>query len=160
VSTVLVVDDDPHIRASLRRTLGFEGYRVRQAADGIGALAAVAEERPELVILDLMLPGMDGVEVCRRLRQIDDVPVLMLTALERTPDRVKGLDAGADDYLVKPFATERAAGPTPRPPAPARAGEGTPDPSSGRLVLDERAVDAPPQHEEGRRSDRSEKEGL
>jgi two-component system response regulator MprA len=106
VSTVLVVDDDPHIRASLRRTLGFEGYEVREAADGIGALAAVAQERPELVILDLMLPGMDGVEVCRRLRQIDDVPVLMLTALEKTPDRVKGLDAGADDYLVKPFATD------------------------------------------------------
>jgi two-component system response regulator MprA len=106
VSTILVIDDDPHIRASLRRTLSFEGYRVREAADGIDALTSVAEERPELVILDLMLPGMDGIELCRRLRQEDDVPVLMLTARERTGDRVKGLDAGADDYLIKPFATD------------------------------------------------------
>jgi two-component system response regulator MprA len=106
VATVLVVDDDPHIRSSLRRTLTFEGYSVREAADGISALASLADEHPEVVILDVMLPGMDGIEVCRRLRQVDDVPVLMLTARERTSDRVHGLDAGADDYLVKPFAKE------------------------------------------------------
>lgn len=103
MSTVLVVDDDPNIRASLRRTLAFEGYLVREAEDGICALALAAEEQPDLVILDLMLPGMDGVEVCRRLRLAGDVPVLMLTARERTADRVQGLDSGADDYLVKPF---------------------------------------------------------
>ncbi|MBO0686162.1 MAG: response regulator, partial [Candidatus Dormibacteraeota bacterium] len=73
MSTVLVVDDDPHIRASLRRTLAFEGYLVREAEDGICALALAAEEQPDLVILDLMLPGMDGVEVCRRLRLAGDV---------------------------------------------------------------------------------------
>jgi two-component system response regulator MprA len=106
VSSVLVVDDDAHIRASLRRTLAFEGYQVREAPDGIGALTRAAEDPPDVVILDLMLPGMDGVEVCRRLRQAGDVPILMLTARDATAQRVRGLDAGADDYLVKPFAKD------------------------------------------------------
>ena len=104
---VLVVEDDPAVRASLERSLEFEGYSVVSAADGEAGLAAVATHRPDLVLLDLGLPKVDGLEVCRRLRAAGDgVPVLMLTARESTGDRVRGLDAGADDYLPKPFALE------------------------------------------------------
>jgi two-component system response regulator MprA len=106
VSKVLIVDDDAHIRASLRRTLAFEGYQVREAGDGTGALEAALDELPDLVILDLMLPGMDGMEACRRLREVNDVPILMLTAREGTSAQVQGLDSGADDYLVKPFVKD------------------------------------------------------
>jgi two-component system response regulator MprA len=106
VSKVLIVDDDAHIRASLRRTLAFEGYQVREAGDGTGALEAALDELPDLVILDVMLPGIDGMEVCRRLREVNDVPILMLTACEGTSSQVEGLDAGADDYLVKPFVKD------------------------------------------------------
>ena len=106
MSKVLIVDDDAHIRASLRRTLAFEGYQVREAGDGTGALEAALDELPDLVILDVMLPGIDGVEVCRRLREVNDVPILMLTAREGTSSQVEGLDAGADDYLVKPFVKD------------------------------------------------------
>jgi two-component system response regulator MprA len=106
VSKVLIVDDDAHIRASLRRTLAFEGYQVREAGDGTGALEVALDELPDLVILDVMLPGIDGMEVCRRLRQVNDVPILMLTALQGTSSQVEGLDAGADDYLVKPFVKD------------------------------------------------------
>jgi two-component system response regulator MprA len=106
VSKVLIVDDDAHIRASLRRTLAFEGYQVREAGDGTGALEAALDELPDLVILDVMLPGIDGMEVCRRLREVNDVPILMLTAREGTSSQVEGLDAGADDYLVKPFVKD------------------------------------------------------
>lgn len=104
---ILVVDDDPAVRASLERVLAFEGYAVRSAADGVAALTAVASARPDAVVLDLQMPQVDGLEVCRRLRSEGcDVPVLMLTARDTTPDRVTGLDAGADDYLPKPFALE------------------------------------------------------
>ncbi len=101
---ILVVDDDASIAAALRRALIYEGYQVDVAPDGPLALARARERIPDLVILDVMLPGLDGVEVCRRLRADGDVPILMLTARDRTVDRVLGLDAGADDYLVKPFA--------------------------------------------------------
>lgn len=101
---ILVVDDDASIAAALRRALIYEGYQVDVAPDGPLALARARERIPDLVILDLMLPGLDGVEVSRRLRADGDVPILMLTARDRTVDRVLGLDAGADDYLVKPFA--------------------------------------------------------
>ena len=101
---VLVVDDDPGIASSLRRALLYEGYAVTVAADGDTALLRARTDQPDLVILDVMLPGIDGIEVCRRLRVEDDVPVLMLTARDATADRVIGLDSGADDYLVKPFA--------------------------------------------------------
>lgn len=102
---ILVVDDDERIAASVRRALAYEGYDVDVAHDGPGAIAAVRDTPPDLVVLDVMLPGIDGVEVCRRLRAAgDDVAVLMLTAKTSVPDRVQGLDAGADDYLVKPFA--------------------------------------------------------
>jgi two-component system response regulator MprA len=101
---ILVVDDDARLAASLRRALAYEGYAVEIAADGPGALAAARDRPPDLVVLDVMLPGLDGVEVCRRLRAGSDLPILMLTARDAISDRVAGLDAGADDYLVKPFA--------------------------------------------------------
>ena len=107
LGAILVVDDDPRLAASLRRALAFEGHRVRVVGDGSAALAAVREASPDLVVLDRMLPGLDGLEVCRRLRAAgDDVPILLLTARDAVADRVDGLDAGADDYLVKPFAYE------------------------------------------------------
>jgi len=101
---ILVVDDDARLGASLKRALAYEGHTVEVASDGPGALVAARDRPPDLVVLDVMLPGMDGVEVCRRLREGSDVPILMLTARDAISDRVGGLDAGADDYLVKPFA--------------------------------------------------------
>lgn len=103
---ILVVEDDAKIADLLKRGLAFEGYAVDAAANGESALALARDRAPDLVVLDLMLPGMDGLEVCRRLRAGSDVPILMLTAKGAVADRVKGLDSGADDYLVKPFAFE------------------------------------------------------
>jgi DNA-binding response OmpR family regulator len=100
---VLVVEDDADIADVLRRSLRNEGYDVRTSADGIEALDVAAGFFPDLVVLDLGLPRLDGVEVCRQLRADGDVPILMLTARAETEDRVTGLDSGADDYLVKPF---------------------------------------------------------
>src|SRR5512142_2577494 len=104
---ILVVDDDAGVRDSLARTLRFEGYRVDTARDGQQALDAVGAGEPDVMILDVSMPGMDGLQACRRLRA-DGVllPVLMLTARDSVGDRVAGLDAGADDYLVKPFALQ------------------------------------------------------
>jgi two-component system response regulator MprA len=101
---ILVVDDDPEIVSFLKRGLIYEGYGVDTASDGTEALAKAREIEPDLVILDIMMPGIDGVEVSKRLRQASDVPILMLTAKGTVADRVTGLDSGADDYLVKPFA--------------------------------------------------------
>ncbi|MFF2751782.1 response regulator transcription factor [Kitasatospora sp. NPDC058048] len=102
--TVLIAEDDRAIRDSLARALMLEGYRVRVAADGTQTLAVHAEQRPDVLVLDVMMPEPDGLEVCRRLRAAGDrTPVLMLTARVEVPDRIAGLDAGADDYLVKPF---------------------------------------------------------
>jgi two-component system response regulator MprA len=104
---VLVVDDDPAVRESLRRSLAFNGYQVELADDGEHALRKVAATHPDVVVLDVMMPRMDGLAACRALRAAgDDVPVLMLTARDEVSDRVAGLDAGADDYLPKPFALE------------------------------------------------------
>jgi DNA-binding response OmpR family regulator len=100
---VLVVEDDEEIAQVLQRSLRLEGYEVRVAADGETALDQSAAFNPDLVILDLGLPKLDGMEVARRLRSADDVPILMLTARDALEARVEGLDAGADDYLVKPF---------------------------------------------------------
>jgi len=106
-AAILVVDDDAPIRRMLERTLAAEGYDVRVAADGGSALAAVERSAPDLVVLDVAMPGMDGLAVCRRLRAKGlALPVLLLTARDAVEDRVAGLDAGADDYLVKPFALE------------------------------------------------------
>jgi DNA-binding response OmpR family regulator len=103
IGRVLVVEHDDDIADVLRRSLRQEGHEVRTAGDGEEALSMAAEFVPDLVILDLGLPRLDGVEVCRRLRADGDVPILILTARSDTGDRVEGLDAGADDYLVKPF---------------------------------------------------------
>ncbi|MCV7191577.1 response regulator transcription factor [Mycolicibacterium brumae] len=104
---ILVVDDDRAVRESLRRSLSFNGYSVSLAEDGQEALEAITAERPDAVVLDVMMPRLDGLEVCRRLRSTgDDLPILVLTARDSVSERVAGLDAGADDYLPKPFALE------------------------------------------------------
>ncbi len=104
---ILVADDDPAVRESLRRSLAFNGYDVVTAVDGQEALDLIAADRPDAVVLDLMMPRLDGLQACRTLRsEGDDLPVLMLTARDGVADRVAGLDAGADDYLPKPFALE------------------------------------------------------
>ena len=105
---VLVVDDDNHVRRMLERTLAAEGYRVTGVGDGGAALAAVERSLPDVVVLDVGMPGLDGLAVARRLRAKGlALPILMLTARDAVTDRVRGLDAGADDYLVKPFAPEQ-----------------------------------------------------
>jgi two-component system, OmpR family, response regulator MprA len=105
MAQILVVDDEPAVRSALERALRLESYEVRLAADGREALDVMAEKPADAVILDVMMPGIDGLEVCRRLRAAGDrTPVLMLTARDAIDDRVVGLDVGADDYLVKPFA--------------------------------------------------------
>ena len=107
MQTVLIVDDDTKLLAMLRRTLAYEGYRVVTAVDGRAALGQVLAERPDAIVLDWMLPELDGPEVARRLREAGDtVPILMLTARDAVDDRVEGLDSGSDDYLVKPFSPE------------------------------------------------------
>src|SRR3712207_3826512 len=100
---VLIVEDDAEIAGVLRRFLDMEGYEVRTAGDGVAALDEASVFSPDAVVLDLGLPRLDGVEVCRRLRAEGDVPILMLTARDALDSRVEGLDVGADDYLVKPF---------------------------------------------------------
>jgi two-component system response regulator MprA len=104
MTRILVVEDDPKVASMLQRGLAFEGYSVSVAGDGEQALRVARESPPDLLILDVMLPGIDGLEVARRIRRGSEVPLLMLTARDAVPDRVAGLEAGADDYLVKPFA--------------------------------------------------------
>jgi len=106
---VLVVDDDATVADVVRRYLERDGYAVQLAADGETALRLAAEHEPDLVVLDLMLPGIDGLEVCRRLRTRSDVPIVMLTALGEESDRVVGLQLGADDYVTKPFSPRELA---------------------------------------------------
>jgi two-component system, OmpR family, response regulator MprA len=104
---VLVVEDDQSVRDAVARALRYEGYDVRTAVDGNDALVHIADDDPDVVVLDVLMPGTDGLEVCRRLRAQGDLrPILMLTARHEVTDRVAGLDAGADDYLVKPFALD------------------------------------------------------
>src|SRR6202171_6015161 len=105
-SRVLVVEDDARLAATLERVVAAEGHQVELVGDGLEALRRAREEPFDLVVLDLMLPSLDGVGVCRRLRATAQVPSVLLTALGGTDERVRGLDAGADDYLVKPFAYE------------------------------------------------------
>ena len=104
MAAVLVVDDDATVREVVITYLSKAGHTVTSAADGPEALASVAQSQPELVVLDLMLPGIDGLEVCRRLRESGDIPVIMLTAKGSVNDRVVGLEVGADDYVTKPFS--------------------------------------------------------
>jgi len=104
---ILVVDDEPAVREAVDRALRLDGYRTQLAADGAQALDALAASAPDAVVLDVLMPGVDGLEVCRRLRGAGlRTPILMLTARDAVADRVRGLDAGADDYLVKPFALD------------------------------------------------------
>ena len=104
---ILVVDDEPAVRDSLERALRLEGYAVDLAGDGVEGLARLADRPADAIVLDLLMPEMDGLELCRRVREAgDQTPILVLTARDRVTDRVAGLDAGADDYLVKPFALD------------------------------------------------------
>jgi two-component system, OmpR family, response regulator MprA len=105
-SRILVIDDDPNITSFLKRALSYEGYMVDTAASGAEGLARALEQTPDLVVLDVMMPGLDGHEVAARLRAGAPQPILMLTARDAIPDRVRGLDSGADDYLVKPFSLD------------------------------------------------------
>lgn len=138
--TVLLAEDDRAIRNALERALTLEGYQVTAVADGVDALAQAHRSRPDILVLDVMMPGIDGLQVCRVLRaEGDSTPVLMLTALVETADRIAGLDAGADDYVVKPFDVEevfarlRALLRRAAPAAPEPVEEPRPDPS-GRFV--------------------------
>lgn len=104
---ILIAEDDPEVRQALERILSFEGYRHVSAGDGAAALEAIKDHEPSMIILDVMMPFVDGLEVCRTIRSRGDrTPVLMLTAREEIPDRVAGLDAGADDYVAKPFSLD------------------------------------------------------
>ena len=115
---VLIADDDRAIRDALTRALGLEGYDVVQASDGNTALSLIESAQPDVAILDVMMPNIDGLTVCRVLRaERNRLPILMLTARTETPDRVAGLDAGADDYLAKPFDLDELLGPAARPAA-------------------------------------------
>lgn len=123
-TTILVIEDDASIRAGLRMNLGRAGYAVREAADGPAALRSLGEARPDLVLLDLMLPGVDGLQILRRIRERDGaLPVVILSALGNEEDKVHGLDLGANDYLTKPFSVAELLARTraalrPRAPAP------------------------------------------
>src|SRR5215217_8380090 len=103
---ILIIEDEAEIANYLRRGLAYEGFAVEIASDGLTALAIARERMPDVVVLDLMLPGLDGMEVAQRLRSGSSVPIIMLTARDSVVDRVAGLERGADDYLVKPFAFE------------------------------------------------------
>ncbi|HEY7268391.1 MAG TPA: response regulator transcription factor [Dehalococcoidia bacterium] len=105
-ASLLLVDDDARLTTALRRALTLHGYDVEVAGDAGRALAYLDHDVPELIVLDVMMPGVDGLRLCKIIRDRHDVPILMLTAMDSVPDRVAGLEAGADDYLVKPFATD------------------------------------------------------
>ncbi|NYH79285.1 two-component system response regulator MprA [Actinopolyspora biskrensis] len=151
---ILVVDDDRAVRESLRRSLEFNGYQVELASDGQQALESLTAARPDAMVLDVMMPKVDGLEVARRLRGTgDDLPILVLTAREAVSDRVAGLDAGADDYLPKPFALEellarmrallrRASAPEPgaEEPEPLRFSDLELDPGTREVRRGERGI--------------------
>ncbi|MGW5697975.1 response regulator transcription factor [Streptomyces asiaticus] len=146
---VLVVDDDPTVAEVVAGYLGRAGFAVDRAADGPGALARAAARRPDLVVLDLMLPGMDGLEVCRALRDKGPVPVIMLTARGDEEDRILGLEIGADDYVTKPFSPRelvlrvesvlRRGRTGPRAPGPSGPGPGHPGSGLGSDEVTHRA---------------------
>lgn len=141
--TILVVDDEPSIVDVLTYNLEKSHYRVLIARDGIEALKMAQENAPDLIILDLMLPGMDGLEVCRALRKEGDVPIIMLTARDEEVDRVVGLELGADDYVVKPFSVRELLA---RVKTVLRRTQSTPEPASDRLTMDALTLD-PVRHE-------------
>jgi len=149
-SRVLVVEDDPRLAATLDRVLSAEGHDVEVAGDGNEALNRARGRPFDLVVLDIMLPGLDGISVCRRLRSTGSVPILLLTALGGTEERVRGLDSGADDYLVKPFAYEellarvRALLRRTAPPDHLRFGDLRVEPASRAAWRGERALELTP----------------
>lgn len=137
--SLLVVDDDTEIRDAIARAFRLQGYRVRTAAGGLAALEQIAADPPDAIVLDVMMPELDGVEVCRRLRGVGDhTPVLLLTARDAVGDRVAGLDAGADDYLVKPFALAELHA---RMRALLRRADYEPVPETERLVFEDLELD-------------------
>ena len=142
---LLVVDDDPSVREALELVLDLNGFAVASAADGGEAIRTLALARPDAVILDVLMPGLDGLEVCRRIRATGDrTPVLMLTARAEVSERVAGLEAGADDYLVKPFASEELIAQTARPAAAHGLGGQRRDPAlRGPRARSARARSAP-----------------
>jgi two-component system response regulator MprA len=148
---ILVVDDEPAVREAVERALRLEGHDVLLAADGQEALGALDSRPPDAIVLDVLMPRVDGLELCRRMRRRGDrTPVLMLTARDAVSDRVAGLDAGADDYLIKPFALEellarvrallRRAGPD-EAEGPLRFGDLTLDPLAHEVKRGERLID-------------------
>lgn len=150
--TVLVVDDDPHIRDLLTFALGKAGLATREAGDGEAALAAIAEQVPDLVILDINMPRMDGIEVCRRIRAQGQLPVLFLSSRDDEIDRILGIELGADDYVVKPFSPREVVAriaailrrvnlsPPPPPPGAVRIGRLSLDTDGWRSRWDDREV--------------------
>ncbi|MFG2718294.1 response regulator transcription factor [Streptomyces sp. NPDC048416] len=149
---ILVVDDEPEVRAAVEDGLAVEGYEVRGAVDGLAALSEVAAWRPDAIVLDVMMPVLDGLGVCRQLRAMGDrTPVLVLTALDSVSERVDGLEAGADDYLVKPFALDeliarvrallRRAAPDPGEPQELRYADLALDPVAHTARRGERPID-------------------
>lgn len=135
---ILVVDDEPEIARVLRGYLEQAGYRVLTAYDGLEALRRARQELPDLVILDLMLPGMDGIEVCRALRQSTSIPIIMVTARVEEADRVLGLELGADDYVTKPFSPREVLA---RVRAVLRRYQGAPDDREQVLLVDDLRLD-------------------
>jgi two-component system response regulator ResD len=150
---VLVVDDEPTVREVVQHYLEREGYRVQVADDGPGALAALDAEAPDLIVLDLMLPGVDGLDVCRQVRAKGATPIIMLTAKGHESDRIVGLELGADDYVVKPFSPRELVarvrsvlrrtlvgdGRSPSPP-PLRSGDVRVDPVTREVTVADRPV--------------------
>jgi two-component system, OmpR family, response regulator ResD len=148
---VLVVDDEPTVREVVQHYLEREGYRVQVATDGPGALAVLAAETPDLIVLDLMLPGVDGLDVCRQVRATGATPIIMLTAKGHESDRIVGLELGADDYVVKPFSPRelvarvrsvlrRTRSGDGQPPSPLRAGDMVVDPTTREVRVAGRPV--------------------
>lgn len=152
---ILVVDDEPQIVRVLKAYLEKSGYRVLTAYEGTGALAVFQKEEPDFVILDLNLPGMDGLEICKTIRRKSDVPILMLTARVEETDRLIGLELGADDYVIKPFSPRevvarvktilrRAGAPEPAKPELVEAGNLRMDLSQHTVTLDGRRIELTP----------------
>jgi two-component system response regulator ResD len=148
---VLVVDDEPTVREVVQHYLEREGYRVQVAGDGAAALAALAADAPDLIVLDLMLPGVDGLDVCRQVRARGSTPIIMLTAKGHESDRIVGLELGADDYVVKPFSPRelvarvrsvlrRTLASDAQRPAPLQAGDVRVDPSTREVTVAGRPV--------------------
>jgi DNA-binding response OmpR family regulator len=138
VTTILVVDDEPAVRDVVVRYLTMEGYRALEAGDGITARSLLSTQSPSLVILDLMLPGLDGLTLCREIRAHSALPVIMITALGEEPDRLAGLDVGADDYVTKPFSPRELVA---RVRAVLRR-SGSPGSGAGRIELGDLVIDA------------------